>query len=46
MERTKKFILKKIQKIFLFVKICEKKCRQKELKAFTLIEINETKTRN
>lgn len=39
MERTKKFILKKIQKIFLFVKICEKKCRQKELKAFTLIEM-------
>lgn len=46
MERTKKFILKKIQKIFLFVKICEKKRRQKELKAFTLIEINEIKTRN
>lgn len=39
MERTKKFILKKIQKIFLFVKISEKKCRQKELKAFTLIEM-------
>ncbi|MER6106529.1 prepilin-type N-terminal cleavage/methylation domain-containing protein, partial [Streptomyces sp. NPDC001832] len=39
MERTKKFILKKIQKIFLFVKICEKKCRQKELKAFSLIEM-------
>ena len=39
MERTKKFILKKIQKIFLFVKICEKKCRQKELRAFTLIEM-------
>jgi len=46
MERTKNLILKKIQKIFLFVKICEKKCRQKELKAFTLIEINEIKTRN
>ena len=39
MERTKKFILKKIQKIFLFVKICEKKWRQKELRAFTLIEM-------
>ena len=39
MERTKKFILKKIQKIFLFVKICEKKCRQIELRAFTLIEM-------
>ncbi len=46
MERTRKLILKKIQRIFLFVKICEKKCRQKELKAFTLIEISEIKTRN
>ena len=46
MERTRKLILKKIQRIFLFVKTCEKKCRQKELKAFTMIEINEIKTRN
>lgn len=34
MERTKKFILKKIQKIFLFVKICEKKMPSERAKSF------------
>lgn len=45
MERTKKFILKKYKRYFYSLKFV-KKCRQKELKAFTLIEINEIKTRN